>query len=125
MKLEDVGEFGLIKRITKDISFDKNKVIVGIGDDVAVLKTDGEKYFLLICDVLIEGTHFIKETITPYQLGKKAVAINVSDIAAKGSMPKPALISIGLSKDTEVEYIEEIYQESIAGINSRAKSFYP
>lgn len=119
MKLEDIGEFSLIKKITKDIFVDKSMVIAGVGDDVAVIKTKSEKYSLLTCDVLIEGTHFKRETITPYQLGKKAIAINVSDIAAKGGIPNQALISIGLTKDTKVKYVEEIYR----GIKEEAKKF--
>lgn len=119
MKLEDIGEFSLIKKITKDIFVDKSMVIAGVGDDVAVIKTKSEKYSLLTCDVLIEGTHFKRETITPYQLGKKAIAINVSDIAAKGGIPNQALISIGLTKDTKVKYVEEIYR----GIKDEAKKF--
>lgn len=119
MKLEDIGEFSLIKKITKDIFVDKSMVIAGVGDDVAVIKTKSEKYSLLTCDVLIEGTHFKRETITPYQLGKKAIAINVSDIAAKGGIPNQALVSIGLTKDTKVKYVEEIYR----GIKEEAKKF--
>ncbi|GAG63104.1 unnamed protein product [marine sediment metagenome] len=119
MELKDIGEFSLIKKITKDIFVDKSMVIAGVGDDVAVIKTKSEKYSLLTCDVLIEGTHFKRETITPYQLGKKAIAINVSDIAAKGGIPNQALISIGLTKDTKVKYVEEIYR----GIKEEAKKF--
>lgn len=119
MELNDIGEFGLIKRLTKNITLDKERVIVGVGDDVAVVKTKAEEYLLLTCDILIEGTHFTKETITPYQLGKKVVAINVSDIAAKGGIPKQALISIGLPKDTKVVYVDEIY----GGIKEQSKKF--
>lgn len=119
MKLKNIGEFGLIKKVTKDITVDKSTVVVGVGDDVAVIKTKSEKYALLTCDVLIEGTHFKRETITPFQLGRKAIAINVSDIAAKGGIPNQALISIGLTKDTKVEYVEEIYR----GIKKAAKQF--
>jgi len=119
MKLEDIGEFSLIKKITKDIVVDRSTVITGVGDDVAVIKTKAEKYLLLTCDILIEGTHFTKETITPYQLGKKAISINVSDIAAKGGIPNQALISIGLTKDTKVKYVEEIYR----GIKEKAKKY--
>jgi len=119
MELNDIGEFGLIKRLTKNITLDKERVIMGVGDDVAVVKTKAEEYLLLTCDILIEGTHFTKETITPCQLGKKVVAINVSDIAAKGGIPKQALISIGLPKDTKVIYLDEIYR----GIKEQSKKF--
>ena len=119
MELKDIGEFGLIKRLTKNITLDKERVIMGVGDDVAVVKTKAEEYLLLTCDILIEGTHFTKETITPCQLGKKVVAINVSDIAAKGGIPKQALISIGLPKDTKVVYVEQIYR----GIKEQSKKF--
>ena len=119
MELKDIGEFGLIKRLTENITLNKGCVIEGVGDDVAVVKTNSKKYSLLTCDVLIEGTHFTKETITPYQLGKKVVTINVSDIAAKGGIPKQVLISIGLTEDTKVEYVEEMYR----GIKEQTKKY--
>src|SRR3989344_1702124 len=107
MKLKDIGEFGLIARIYKKAK-DKN-VLVGIGDDTAVIKV-GKKLFLVTTDTLVEGDHFSFDYFTPKQVGKKAIEINVSDIGAMGGIPKYALVSLVLSKDLDVEVIDEIYK---------------
>lgn len=105
MKVKDIGEFGLINLISKK---SKNKdVLVGIGDDAAVIKTKGLQ--VLTTDCLIEGDHFTKEWFTPEQIGRKAIEINVSDIAAMGAMPKYVLVSLGLPKDLEVAFVKKMY----------------
>ena len=106
MKLKKLGEFGLIKRITRPVK-DKN-VLVGIGDDAAVIKTSGLQ--VLTTDTLVEGDHFTKEWFTPKQIGMKAIEINVSDVASMGAIPKYALVSLILPINEEVEYIEAIYK---------------
>lgn len=107
MKIKDIGgEFALIKRITKK-SKDKN-VLVGIGDDAAVIKV-GNKYLVITTDTLVEDDHFSLKWFSPMQIGMKAIEVNVSDIAAKGGMPKYALISLVLRKDTSVEFVDELY----------------
>jgi thiamine-monophosphate kinase len=105
MKVKDIGEFGLINLISKK---SKNKdVIVGIGDDAAVIKTKGLQ--VLTTDCLVEGDHFRREWFTPSQIGIKAIEINVSDIAAMGAIPKYALVSLGLPRDIEVEFVKKMY----------------
>jgi thiamine-monophosphate kinase len=106
MKVKDIGEFGLIKRITRKPK-DKD-ILVGIGDDAAVIKIK-EGFQVLTTDCLVEGDHFRRDWFTPKQIGMKAVEINVSDIAAMGAMPKYMLVSIAIPKDLDVEYIDEIY----------------
>jgi thiamine-monophosphate kinase len=108
--VRDIGEFGLIDRIAKLLPSPAPDVVRGIGDDVAVLKTGASEYLLATCDIQVEGVHFLREAITPYQLGRKAVAINVSDIAAMGGEPRWALVSLAIPEDTEVGYIEELYR---------------
>lgn len=107
MKLEDVGEFGLIERITRK-SKDKD-VLVGIGDDAAVIKTS-KGLQVLTTDCIVEGDHFRKEWFTPNQIGMKAIEINVSDVVAMGAKPRFALVSLGLPKDIDVDFVEEMYQ---------------
>jgi len=85
-------------------------VVRGIGDDVAVLDTSGPQYLLATCDIQVEGVHFTRKSITPYQLGRKVAAINVSDIAAMGGDPRWALVSLAIPGDTEVGYVEELYR---------------
>lgn len=107
MKVKDIGEFGLIDLISKKT---KDKyVLVGIGDDAAVIKTT-KGLQVLTTDCLVEGDHFRKEWFTPNQIGMKAIEINVSDVAAMGAVPRFALISLGLPKDLEVDFVEEMYQ---------------
>jgi thiamine-monophosphate kinase len=85
-------------------------VVKGIGDDVAVLAVPGPEYLLATSDIQVEGVHFAREAISPYQLGRRVVAINVSDIAAMGGEPRWALVSLAIPGDTEVGYIEELYR---------------
>lgn len=120
MKLSSIGEFGLIEKFKKGILFAQRSVIVGIGDDAAVLKISKEsKYQLFTTDMLIEGVHFDLSYTSPFQLGWKALSINISDIAAMGGIPTFALVSLGLKKDAPVKFVEDIYQ----GIKRVAKRF--
>lgn len=110
MQVSDLGEFGLIERIARFLPSAPPDVLVGIGDDVAVLKTSGSDYLLATCDVQVENVHFSKDYISPYQLGRKIVGINVSDIAAKGGTPLWALVSLGLPPKTDVGFVDELYR---------------
>ncbi|MEM5871385.1 MAG: thiamine-phosphate kinase [Candidatus Aenigmatarchaeota archaeon] len=117
MKIKDIGgEFALIKRVSRTIK-DRN-VLTQIGDDTAVIKI-GNKIILATTDTLVEDDHFKIEWFSPYQIGKKAMEINVSDIAAMGGIPKYALISLCLKKDSEVEFVDELYK----GIYDVAKKY--
>lgn len=110
MRVRDLGEFGLIGRIAGSLPEPPPDVVVGIGDDVAVLRGSGPDYFLATCDVQVENVHFLRTTTTPYQLGRKVVAINVSDIAAMGGTPLWALVSLALPPDTDVDFVDGLYQ---------------
>ncbi len=109
MKISQIGgEFALINRVTRKV---KNRdVIVGIGDDTAVLKHKANKYLLFTTDMLVENDHFNLKWSSPEQIGKKSIEVNVSDIAAMGGLPKYAVISLCLRKDTEVEVVDGIYK---------------
>ncbi|SMB94656.1 thiamine-phosphate kinase [Desulfonispora thiosulfatigenes DSM 11270] len=119
MNLKDIGEFGFIKRVTKDSIFNPSEIIVGIGDDCAVLPLDEKNYLLASCDMLIENVHFLKNKSTPYQIGYKSVAVNFSDIAAMGGYPTGVMISIGFPKENSLEEIEQVYQ----GISDICKKY--
>ena len=106
MKVKDIGEFGLIDRITRK-SKDKS-VLVGIGDDDAVVKT--ECLQVLTTDCLVEGVHFRTDWFSAKQIGMKAIEINISDIAAMGAIPKYVLVSLALPKDLDVKFVEAMYQ---------------
>jgi len=107
MKIKDIGEFGLIDRITKK---PKNKnVLVGIGDDAAVIKIE-KGLQVLTTDCLVEGDHFRKEWFSPKQIGMKAIEINISDVAAMGGIPKYVLVSLCLPQDLEVDFVKGMYK---------------
>ncbi|NOY58891.1 MAG: thiamine-phosphate kinase [Calditrichaeota bacterium] len=100
------GEFKLIEKISRTA---KNKnVIVGIGDDAAVLKF-GNKNLFVTSDMMCEGDHFSRAYYSPKQIGIKAMVSNLSDIAAMGGLPLYAIVSIALNDDTTVEQVEQIY----------------
>jgi thiamine-monophosphate kinase len=105
-KIKDIGEFGLINRITKKPK-DKN-IVVGIGDDAAVIKTSGLQ--VLTTDCLVEGDHFRREWFTPEQIGMKAIEINISDVASMGAIPKYILVSLALPKDLNVDFVDKLYK---------------
>ncbi|OIO80605.1 MAG: thiamine-phosphate kinase [Candidatus Omnitrophica bacterium CG12_big_fil_rev_8_21_14_0_65_43_15] len=111
------GEFTLINRLTKDIKTDKS-VIIGVGDDAAVLEFNKKEYLLLTCDMLIEDVHFLRKT-SPQDIGQKAVCCSVSDIAAMGGEPKWMVVSAGIPKNIKTAYIDGIY----SGIKKAAAKF--
>ena len=110
MRVSQLGEFGLIARIAEVVGQASDDVVVGIGDDAAVVRTRDNKYLIATCDIQVEGVHFLREKITPHQLGRKAVAINVSDIASMGGLPKQLWVSLVLPQDTAVEYVDALYE---------------
>ncbi|MFA6142871.1 MAG: thiamine-phosphate kinase [Candidatus Omnitrophota bacterium] len=118
MKVKNVGEIALIKRISTKIRLDKS-VVKGIGDDTAVIKWTKDKYLLFTCDMIIENVHFRRPRATPYQIGRKALARNISDIAAMGGIPKYAVVSLGVNPNTKVSVADEI----LKGIIDLAKRF--
>lgn len=116
--VSDLGEFGLIQRIARNVSRDP-RALAGIGDDCAVLPTENPDRFLLFTtDPVLEGVHFDAKA-TPYQIGWKAIARNLSDIAACGGRPKWALVSAGLRADMKAEFVDELYR----GMNTAATQF--
>ena len=109
MKISEYGEFKLIEKIAKDTIYDSKRVIVGIGDDTAAEKVSSGHLLLSTCDALVDGVHFIFDKISPEQLGRKSVAVNLSDIAAMGGTPASILITLALPGDIAVNWVEELY----------------
>lgn len=110
MNLSEIGEFGLIARIAQNTIQDAGTVLMGIGDDAAVLQPGMGMLVLATADMLVENVHFKLDMITPWQLGYKSLAVNISDIAAMGGIPRHALVSLGLPQYTTVAFIEEFYE---------------
>jgi len=106
--LESLGEFGLIKHLTKSIQLKNKSSIKGVGDDAAVLDF-GKKKALVTTDILLEGIHFDLTYMPLRHLGYKAAMVNFSDICAMNGKPTQILITIGVSKRFTLEQIEEIY----------------
>ncbi len=110
MKISDIGgEFALIKRLTTQTVADPD-VIEGIGDDCAVIKHSDNRYLLVTTDMMVENTHFRLDWQSPWQVGKKLMEVNVSDIVSMGGHPTQAFISLALTRDTEVEFMDELYE---------------
>ncbi len=118
-RIIDVGEFGLIERIKKLVPPPESGVVLGIGDDTAVVDLGDGRLLLLTCDVQIEDRHFRRQWITPRQLGRRAAAINLSDIAAMGGRPTFALLSLALPAELEVAFFEEM----MTGVAERLGDF--
>ncbi len=106
--LSDLGEFGLIERLTGDIKIFHPETLQGVGDDAAVIDA-GDKVILFSTDLLIEGIHFDMTYMPLRHLGYKAAVVNISDIAAMNGIPKQITCSIAVSSRFSVEALEEIY----------------
>ncbi len=109
MSLKEIGEFGLIKRITRGGLIRKSGVIKAIGDDAAVFRIDPGEVILATTDLLVERVHFLRDRISGRDLGYKSLAVNLSDIAAMGGRAREAFISIGIPDDCGIDYIEDFY----------------
>ncbi|MFY9607608.1 MAG: thiamine-phosphate kinase [Blastocatellia bacterium] len=87
-----------------------NSVIVGIGDDAAVVRTSDGKDLIVCCDLVVEGVHFRRAWAPPKLIGRKALAVTLSDIAAMGAVPRFATISVALPRDCSSEFIDEMFE---------------
>ncbi|MGM0529816.1 MAG: thiamine-phosphate kinase [Bacteroidota bacterium] len=107
--IHDLGEFGLIEHLTKNIQLNQKSSVKGIGDDSAVLNFSG-KQTLVTSDLLLEGIHFNLMYTPLKHLGYKAVVVNISDILAMNGTPSQIIVSIGFSSRFDLNYIEELYE---------------
>ncbi len=123
VKVKDAGEFGLIKILADVVDRESDRgltswqrVVAGIGDDAAVW-SGAVPVQLATTDSLIEGVHFSLDIATWEELGWKALAVNLSDIAAMGGMPEYALVSLALPADVEVESVTAMYRGMVKVAN--------
>lgn len=105
MKLAALGEFGLIDRIAARTGRGSG-VRLGIGDDCAVLDPGVGVGFLVTTDMLVEGVHFDLSFTDPNRLGRKALAVNLSDLAAMGGKPRHLLLSLAMPRELPVEFVD-------------------
>lgn len=108
-EINELGEFGLIDRLTKDITLQNASTVKGIGDDAAVLCFESDKEVLVTTDLLLEGIHFDVRYVPLKHLGYKAAIVNFSDIYAMMGTPRQITVSIGVSARFTVEHLEAIY----------------
>ncbi|MBI3218063.1 MAG: thiamine-phosphate kinase [Bacteroidetes bacterium] len=117
-ELNQIGEFGLIERIQKQFSLQNPTSVLGIGDDAAMIDA-GEDYLVITTDMLLEGIHFDLSYMPLQHLGYKAVAVNVSDIAAMNGKPEQITIGLGLSNRFSIEAIDALY----SGIHAACENY--
>lgn len=105
--LESLGEFGLIDHLTSHIKQFHKTTVKGVGDDAAVI--EAAKQLVISTDTLAEGVHFDLGYTPLKHLGYKAVAVNLSDIAAMNALPSHITVSLALSSKFTLEAVEELY----------------
>lgn len=108
--IDQLGEFGLIDRLTRRFKNINSGTVKGIGDDAAVIRPDEGKRILVSTDLLIEGVHFDLMYTPLRHLGYKAIIVNLSDIYAMNAIPKQVTVSIAMSSRFTVEAMDEIYE---------------
>ena len=109
MDISELGEFGLIERLAKEISVKSSTTVKGIGDDCAVLSPTEGMQTVVTTDMLMEGIHFDLTYVPLRHLGYKAVMVNLSDVFAMNAEPRQVTVSLALSNKFKVEDVEELY----------------
>lgn len=133
MKIGSFGEFEFIERIRKRLPKLKNAVL-GIGDDCAVLEFRGDRYLLVTADMLVQDVHFDLSKASPYKVGRKALAVSLSDIAAMAGIPKYYLVSLAVPPSMALAALDDFYTglidlarefdvELVGGDTNRADKF--
>jgi thiamine-monophosphate kinase len=110
MKISELGEFGLIERIRRSGGRRASRALVGIGDDAAAVLVATGEALLATTDLLLDGVHFDLKTTDLLSLGWKAAAVNLSDIAAMGGVPRFCLTALGIPASFSVQDIDEFYR---------------
>lgn len=117
--IADVGEFGVIDRLRQRFGTDGIGVVRGIGDDTTVLRATPGYLLLATTDAAVEGVHFVRASTTPRRLGQRVLAVNLSDVAAMGGIPRWALVSLSLPENTPLHFVDEL----AAGLDEAAKRY--
>jgi len=108
-EISELGEFGLINHLTKNVDIEQPSTILGIGDDAAVLDHLNQQT-VISTDMLVEGVHFDLMYTSLKHVGYKSIAVNLSDIYAMNATPTQVTVSIAISNRFSVEALEEIYE---------------
>lgn len=123
MRVSDLGEFRLIERLARLIEREghplplpaplESPLLVGIGDDAAAWKA-GSVVQVFTTDTLVDGVHFRFSRASPWQVGWKGMAVNLSDVAAMGAIPQFALVTLGLPLEVPVAWVDDLYRGMLA-----------
>lgn len=108
-RVEAIGEFGLIARLTRELET-RPDVVLGVGDDAALLDVGADMLLVATCDAQVEGRHFLSNIATPHEIGHKTLAVNASDIAAMGAEPLWALMSLLLPAHVSPAMLDGVYE---------------
>ena len=108
-EISQLGEFGLIDRLTKELPLTHESSVKGVGDDAAILHYADDKDVLVTTDLLLEGVHFDLTYVPLKHLGYKSAIVNFSDIYAMGGTPRQITVALGISRRFAVEHIDELY----------------
>ena len=116
LNVKDLGERGLLERLQRYCPQDI------VGDDGAILATDPDKSLVVATDVLVDGVHFSDRTTSPYDVGWRATAANLSDLAAMGATPLGITVGLSLPGDLPVAWVEELYRGITSCLNTSSSS---
>ncbi len=108
-EIAQLGEFGLIRRLTQHVTLKNASTLLGIGDDGAVVSYGADRLTVVTTDLLIEGIHFDLMYTPLKHLGYKAVVVNLSDLYAMNALPQQITVSLAVSNRFSVEALEELY----------------
>jgi thiamine-monophosphate kinase len=118
--LSDIGEFGLIRHIRELIEEEGVEgigTIAGAGDDTAAFEPRPGHAILVTCDAMVEGRHYLRTFMNQVEVGRRAMAMNISDIGAMGGQPRWALVSLGLPEDMDIKDVTELYRGFLMELN--------
>ena len=109
MEISELGEFGLIDRLTDGLKNVNDSTVKGVGDDCAILRYPAGKEILVTTDLLLENVHFDLTYVPLKHLGYKSAIVNFSDIYAMNGRPRQITVSLGISRRFAVEHIDALY----------------
>ncbi|MBP3550065.1 MAG: thiamine-phosphate kinase [Alistipes sp.] len=109
-EIAELGEFGLIDRLTAKFSKNNKSTICGVGDDAAVIEASKDKAVVVSTDSMLEGVDFDLTYFPPKHLGYKAVTKGISDVVAMNAVPEQITLSLGISSKISVEFLDDFYE---------------
>ena len=108
-EIAELGEFGLIDRLTSKFEKKNNSTLCGVGDDAAVIEASKDKAIVVSTDSMFEGVDFDLTYFPPKHLGYKAVTKGISDVVAMNAVPEQVTIALGISSKISVEFLDDFY----------------